>query len=140
VDDIALTLVSVPNPVTSGDHFNRALLGTFSQAPKKRHWHWIIVHLNGRKVGGVFGSNSFASSDPAEPQIYLEEVWELDEHERFIKKIDQSEGMLLFAKDIVAVEFFRYHEGGEATCQTKTVREGPSPTQQGRMMAGNQGT
>lgn len=35
VDDIALTLVSVPNPVPSAGHFNRALLGTFSRAPKK---------------------------------------------------------------------------------------------------------
>jgi hypothetical protein len=34
VDDIALTLVSVPNPVPSAGHFNRALLGTFSRAPK----------------------------------------------------------------------------------------------------------
>ena len=34
MDDIALTLVSVPNPVTSADQFNRALLVTFSQAPK----------------------------------------------------------------------------------------------------------
>jgi hypothetical protein len=34
VDDIALALVSVPNPVPSAGHFNRALLGTFSQAPK----------------------------------------------------------------------------------------------------------
>ena len=34
VDDIALTLVSVPHPVPSAGHFNRALLGTFSRAPK----------------------------------------------------------------------------------------------------------
>ena len=34
MDDIALTLVSVPNPVPSAGHFNRALLGTFSRAPK----------------------------------------------------------------------------------------------------------
>jgi uncharacterized caspase-like protein len=34
VDDIALTLVSVPNPVLSAGHFNRALLGIFSRAPR----------------------------------------------------------------------------------------------------------
>jgi hypothetical protein len=34
VDDIALTLVSVPNPVPSAGHFNRALPGIFSQALK----------------------------------------------------------------------------------------------------------
>jgi hypothetical protein len=36
VDDIALILVSVPNPVPSAGHFNRALLGTFSRAPKSQ--------------------------------------------------------------------------------------------------------
>jgi hypothetical protein len=35
VDDIALTLVSVPNPVPGAGHFNRALLGTFSRAPRQ---------------------------------------------------------------------------------------------------------
>ena len=34
VDDIALPLVSVPNPVPRAGHFNRALPGIFSQAPK----------------------------------------------------------------------------------------------------------
>jgi hypothetical protein len=34
VDDIALTLVSVPNPGPSVGHSNQALLGTFSQAPR----------------------------------------------------------------------------------------------------------
>jgi hypothetical protein len=34
VDDTALTLVSLPNPVPIGDHFNPALLGTSSPPPK----------------------------------------------------------------------------------------------------------
>jgi hypothetical protein len=34
VDDIALILVSLPDPVPSGGQFYQALLGTFSQAPK----------------------------------------------------------------------------------------------------------
>jgi hypothetical protein len=88
----------------------------------------------------VFGSNSFASSDPAEPQIYLEEVWQLDEQERFIKKVDQSEGILFFAKDIVAVELFRYHKEEEATCQTKTAENSLSPAPQEQMTAGNHRT
>jgi signal transduction histidine kinase len=36
VDDIALILVSLPDPVPSGGQFYQALLGTFSQAPKLR--------------------------------------------------------------------------------------------------------
>jgi hypothetical protein len=50
VDDIALTLVSVPNPVPSAGHFNRALLGIFSQAPKaavelaRQHGVYPVAH------------------------------------------------------------------------------------------------
>ena len=94
----------------------------------QKQWSWIIVHLNGRKIGGLFGSKSFASSYPAEPQIYLQEVWELDERERFIKRIDQSKGMLFFAKDIVAIELFQYDKEGEATCQRETAENSRSAT------------
>ena len=117
-----------------GRYFHHPILCPWDYVFGKKEWYWIIVHLSGRKIGGVFGSNSFASSDPAEPQIYLEEVWQLDEHERFIKKVDQSKGMLFFAKDIVAVELFRYHKEGDAACQTKTAENSPSVT------AGNQRT
>lgn len=78
----------------------------------QRECYWVIVHLKDRKIGGLFGPDSFASSDPAEPQIYLEELWALDANERFLHKIERSKGIIFFAKDIVAVELFSYNNGG----------------------------
>ena len=43
MDDIALTLVSVPNPVPSAGHFNRALLGIFSRAPRLADLRELIL-------------------------------------------------------------------------------------------------
>jgi hypothetical protein len=73
----------------------------------KREVYWIIVHLrDGRKIGGKYDINSFTSSYPAEEQIYLEEVWELDEGGKFIKPIDRSKGIIIIGKEILSVEFF----------------------------------
>lgn len=73
----------------------------------KKESYWTIVHLkNGRKIGGVYDTKSFASSYPAKEQIYLEQVWELDKKGAFIKPIDRSKGIVIMGDDITAVEFF----------------------------------
>jgi hypothetical protein len=75
----------------------------------QRKPYWIIVHLKDlRKIAGVYGERSFASSNPAPPQIYLEEVWKLDEEGHFEGVIDESEGILILESEILAIEFFSY--------------------------------
>ncbi|MBS1258964.1 MAG: hypothetical protein MAG551_02028 [Candidatus Scalindua arabica] len=74
----------------------------------KKESFWIIVHLkDGRKIGGKFDTNSFASSYPAEEQIYLEEVWKLKENGGFVEPIDRSQGILISSKEILSIEFFK---------------------------------
>ena len=74
----------------------------------KRESFWIIVHLkDGRRIGGKYDTNSFASSYPAEEQIYLEEVWKLDENGRFIEPIERSKGILVPGREISMIEFFK---------------------------------
>ncbi len=74
----------------------------------KRESYWVIVHLrNGVKIGGKYNSKSFSSSYPAEEQIYLEEVWRLDENGAFIEPIDRSAGILILGKDISSLELFK---------------------------------
>jgi hypothetical protein len=68
---------------------------------------WIIVHLqSGQKIGGRYDTESFASSDPADEQIYLEEVWVLDERGRFLNRVERSRGIIIMKDQIRAVEFF----------------------------------
>ena len=73
----------------------------------KRKPYWMIVHLkDGRRIGGLFHSNSFASSHPAEPQVYLEEVWTLDAAGGFVAKVPQTAGIIILGDQIAAVELF----------------------------------
>ena len=86
--------------------------------PLKRPWdyvfdqrkrYWIIVHLqNGVKLGGLYGENSFASSFPAEEQIYLEKAYDLDPEGNFLKEIDRSEGMVILGKDMLMLELYGF--------------------------------
>ena len=74
----------------------------------KRQSFWVIVHLKDkRRIGGKFDTNSFASSYPADEQIYLEEVWELGEKGNFIKPIPRSQGIIILGDEIMGIEFFK---------------------------------
>jgi Family of unknown function (DUF6338) len=75
----------------------------------KKKPYWVIVHLkDGRRIGGSYSLNSFASSYPSPEQIYLEELWQLDQEGRFIKRIDRSDGIIISANDFQAIELFQY--------------------------------
>lgn len=93
------------------------LISKYIFHPIKKPWdyvfskgeaYWVIVHLkDGRKIGGKFDSESFASSFPAPEQIYLEEVWELDKEGKFKQPIVRSQGIIVLSNEILAVEFFK---------------------------------
>jgi hypothetical protein len=88
-------------------HFIHPIRKPWDYVFGKRNSFWIIVHLqNGQKVGGRFDTESFASSDPADEQIYLEEVWVLDAEGRFLSQVERSRGILIMKNEIRAVEFF----------------------------------
>lgn len=71
--------------------------------------YWVIIHLSdGRRIGGKYYTQSFATAHPEEPQIYLEEVWKLDEHGAFIARVDRSKGVVVFGKDMTSIEFFEF--------------------------------
>lgn len=73
--------------------------------------YWIIVHLkDGRQIGGFYGENSFASSYPAKEQLYLEEVWKID-NGNFVESIGRTGGIILTGDEMVAVELFELEEG-----------------------------
>jgi len=75
----------------------------------KRTPYWVIVHLKDRRIGGLYAGKSFASHNPAAPEIYLEQVWHLDENGVFTKVVESTAGVLIMGTDIVALEFFQYN-------------------------------
>ncbi len=55
--------------------------------------YWIIFHLkNGKKIGGYYSTDSFASGYPDTQEIYVQELWQLDELGRFRQKVGRTAG------------------------------------------------
>lgn len=72
---------------------------------------WVILHLNdGRKIGGLFGINSYASSFPDSGHVYLEQVWTLDENGSFISVVPDSNGIIVTPTEYGIIEFFKTKE------------------------------
>lgn len=68
---------------------------------------WAVVTLKGgRKVGGLFGSKSFASSHPYSPELYLEDAWLVNEEDGLERIRTATAGILIAGSEISTVEFF----------------------------------
>lgn len=84
--------------------------------PNSRAWddvfgmqrtYWVIVHLkDGRRIGGVYSTNSFASSNPAQPEIYIEEVWNLDDTGKFVDPVQLTAGILILGDECLGWSSF----------------------------------
>jgi len=73
---------------------------------------FILVHLkNGEMVGGLYSSNSFASSFPNEEDVYIEQVWKIDETGSFDGPIQDTDGILIVGDSIEYLEFFQARSG-----------------------------
>jgi hypothetical protein len=73
----------------------------------KRIPYWVIVTLkDGTKIAGSYDSNSFSSSTPAEEQIYLEEVWMMNEDGGFERPKESTKGIIILSNEMVSIEFF----------------------------------
>ena len=68
---------------------------------------WVIVHLaDGSRVGGWYGSSSFASAFPHSGEFYLEELWTITDDGKFGAPVSDSKGALFRQKDYVWLELF----------------------------------
>ncbi|MFW6275604.1 MAG: DUF6338 family protein [bacterium] len=68
---------------------------------------WVIINLkNGEKIGGVYSDKSFTSAYPHKEQIYLEELWVLNEKGGFEKKKNRTSGVIILGDEIKSIEFY----------------------------------
>ncbi len=59
------------------------------------------VHLkNGRSIGGVFFDQSFASTTPQRADLFLEELWQLDDKGGFVAPLPETQGVWI-AHDVM---------------------------------------
>jgi hypothetical protein len=70
-----------------------------------------MFHLkDGTRFGGYFGLDPHASSFPAEPEVYVQDVWRVDERGRFGENIAGNAGMVVRYADCSLMEFYRTEE------------------------------
>lgn len=68
---------------------------------------FVRVTLKDRRVvGGYFGDGSFAGYSADIPDLYLEQRWELDDKDWFIKAAPDTLGLYIRADELVSVEFY----------------------------------
>lgn len=105
------------------------------QAPYPTSWDYffgrrkpvfILVHLkDGRMVGGYWGAGSYASSYPADGDLYISTACRVDKDGRFREIIDGSDGIHIHRDQFTYLEFFRSHSVRE-TKETENVRRSES--------------
>jgi hypothetical protein len=72
----------------------------------------VLLHLNdGRRIGGAWYGKSYVSTYPIPPDVYLSEVWNVDQRSgEFIDIVPYTQGIVIWGKDIQMVEFFNYEK------------------------------
>lgn len=74
----------------------------------KRESYWVIVTLkDGRKIGGKFGLKSRASASPKSKEIFIEDIWKLDDNYKFIESVKRNKGVIITEGNILTIEFFK---------------------------------
>ena len=68
---------------------------------------WVIVTLkNDKTISGFLGSLSYISQNERERDIYISEVFEIDENNKWTRK-KNTDGILIKAEEIKYIEFFK---------------------------------
>jgi Family of unknown function (DUF6338) len=71
---------------------------------------WLIVHLSvGRRIGGVFSDESYATLYPTPGHLFIEELWQVDQDTgEFTGDAPISQGIILKPEDYRFVEIKSY--------------------------------
>lgn len=68
---------------------------------------WVLVTLkDGTRFAGLCGSDSFKSSDPIERDIYIQEVYDLDDDDNWSSSGEKA--LLIAAGEVQTIEFWPY--------------------------------
>lgn len=76
---------------------------------QQRKPYWVVATLkNGQKIAGRYSSQSFASSAPADEQLYLECTHLMEEDGSIGRAVNDSAGILIMSSEIAYVELQNY--------------------------------
>lgn len=81
---------------------------------QRKPCYLIVTIKDGSSVAGYYGSNSFSSSEPAERDVFIEQVY--DVHKGVWQEDRSGHGILIMQSEIRYIEFFsgeRNYDGKE---------------------------
>ncbi|WP_186128941.1 DUF6338 family protein [Burkholderia gladioli] len=95
---------------------------------KREPTYLIITLTSGKRIGATYGPESFASSYPADPEIYVEETWDVDEAEGFVRRHFNTRGLLIAGSAIESIEFIGpYDDDQQRNDEARNADEGRVP-------------
>lgn len=81
----------------------------------QRKTAFVLVHQkNGKKIGGYYGPNSYATSYPRDGDMFLEAAIRVDDQGKFLNVIDDTMGILIKKDEYSILEFFYAGQNGHA--------------------------
>ncbi len=97
--------------ISSKKWFSRFLINPTKSAwdshfSQRESYYVIITLKNGKIIGGKYGMNSFSSVFPQKNDIYIEELWKLNNKGGFKYRIEQTQGILITEGEISTIEFY----------------------------------
>jgi hypothetical protein len=82
---------------------------------KANHEFWVLFHWkNGKVSGGYFGENSYASTFPQDPEVYVEEMYRVDESGEFQEMVENTLGAVVRLSECERVEFLKVERKGSS--------------------------
>lgn len=96
--------------------------------PYPTSWDWFFFERadnyylrfyvkEGEDFGGYYGAKSFATGFPNAQQIYVEEVWRLDEGGELAVSVEGTRGAIVNMADCTMIEFLKVQESPETSAE-----------------------
>jgi hypothetical protein len=95
---------------------------------KANHEFWVLFHWkNGKVSGGYFGENSYASTFPQDPEIYVEEMYHVNDRGELVEIVENTLGAVVRLSECERVEFLKVERKGTADGVAKEGNERATP-------------
>ena len=83
----------------------------------------VITLRDNTKVAGAFVEGSYTALHPYARDLFLSEVWKLNDDGRFVARVAKTQGLYIDKSDILYIEFFDYEGVIESARRLEAERE-----------------
>jgi hypothetical protein len=90
---------------------------------RRHRTFFVLAYLKGGEmIGGLYAERSYASAFPVDPELYVQEVWQVDKDGRFLEAVPASLGTVIRLSECKTIEFFKVEVEPDVTQGSAPVR------------------